>query len=117
MNLEQHGIAFHEAMNGHPRSASSARERRRNANNKPMSKPSKRSRVKRDDLRGEYQFHYRTSRTNRFASRMEEHAVAVVLEPDVARVFDSSKSVNRFLRSVIEAVPAGRPRLRRRKAG
>jgi hypothetical protein len=28
----------------------------------------------------------------------------VILEPDVARVFDSSESVNRFLRAAIEAV-------------
>src|SRR5215207_7397110 len=45
------------------------------------------------------------SRPNRFASRMAEDAVAVVLEPDVAQVFDSSATVNRLLRSVIAALP------------
>lgn len=41
-------------------------------------------------------FDYSKSRPNRFASRMAENAVAVVLEPDVAQVFDSSDSVNRL---------------------
>jgi len=50
---------------------------------------------------------------------MAENAVAVVLEPDVAKVFDSSDSVNRLLRSVISALPqqARRPGRARRKAG
>jgi hypothetical protein len=48
---------------------------------------------------------------------MGKDAVAVVLEPDVAQVFDSSQSVNRLLRSVIEAVPPRRSRGARRKAG
>jgi hypothetical protein len=48
---------------------------------------------------------------------MGKGAVAVVLAPDVAQVFDSSKSVNRLLRSVIEAVPHRGVRAGRRKAG
>ncbi len=53
-------------------------------------KPSSRS--CRDDLRTECKFDFPKSRPNRFASRIGRDAVAVVLEPDVARVFDSSKS-------------------------
>jgi hypothetical protein len=72
-------------------------------------------------MRDEYALDYRRSRPNRFAARMAVNAVAVVLEPDVAAVFDSSESVNRFLRSVISAIPsAGRQvsaRKPRRKAG
>ena len=83
-----------------------------------MSKARKpRSRSGRDELRAEYQFDFRKSRSNRFASRMSKDAVAVVLEPDVARVFDSSKSVNRLLRSVIDADPSRRARGGHRKAG
>jgi hypothetical protein len=85
-----------------------------------MKKASKqRLRNRRDELRTEYQFDYGSSRPNRFASRMSSHAVAVVLEPDVAEVFDSSESVNQLLRSVIAAVPARphRTRSERRKAG
>ena len=72
----------------------------------------------RDDLRPEYRFDYGKSRANRFASRPGGSGVAVVLEPDVARVFDSAESVNQLLRSVISALaPRRRPRTMRRKAG
>lgn len=36
---------------------------------------------------------------------MSHGTLAVVLEPDVAAVFKSSKTVNALLRSVISAVP------------
>ena len=58
-----------------------------------------------DDLRDEYRLDYARSRPNRFASRMSGTTVAVVLDPDVAAVFDTSESVNRLLRSVISALP------------
>ena len=61
-----------------------------------------------DDLRAEYDFDYTQSRPNRFSPRMSGTTVAVVLEPDVAAVFDTSEAVNRFLRSVISALPADR---------
>jgi hypothetical protein len=72
-----------------------------------------------DELRSEYQFDYSRSRDNRFASTLERRTVAVVLEPDVAQVFDSSRSVNKLLRSVIAAVPRADQvhRSGRRKAG
>jgi hypothetical protein len=86
-----------------------------------MSKASKKPRKSRlsPGLRAEYSFDYSASRPNRFAPRMAEDAVAVVLEPDVAKVFDSSASVNRLLRSVISALPprGQRPRGVRRKTG
>lgn len=59
------------------------------------------------DLRGEYEFDYRRSRSNRFAARMRDGSIAVVLEPDVASVFRSSEDVNALLRSVISSYPAG----------
>lgn len=55
------------------------------------------------DLRAEYDLDYSRARTNRFASRMNGTVVTVVLEPDVAAVFDSSESVNRALRAAIAA--------------
>jgi hypothetical protein len=49
------------------------------------------------------------------------NAVAVVLDPDVASVFDSATKVNALLRSVISALPDAKPPVRvrthRRKAG
>jgi translation elongation factor EF-4 len=62
---------------------------------------------KRDDLLPEYRFDYSKAKPNRFAARMSD-AIAVVLEPDVAAVFKSSKTVNSLLRSVISAVPAAK---------
>jgi len=82
------------------------------AMSKTSRKPSKRGR--RSEQMAEYTFDYSRSRPNRFASRMKENAVAVVLEPDVAEVFGSSDSVNQLLRSVISAMPH---RARRRRGG
>lgn len=56
-------------------------------------------------MRGEYRLDYAKARPNRFASRVEKRAIAVILDPDVASVFRSSDVVNTFLRSVIAAMP------------
>jgi len=49
---------------------------------------------------------------------MGGNVVAIVLEPDVAAVFDSSKAVNDLLRSVISVMPRQERKSRggRRKA-
>lgn len=60
----------------------------------------------RETMRPEYRFDYRKAKPNRFAAKMSEGAVAVVLEPDVAAVFQSAEAVNALLRSVISAMPA-----------
>ena len=67
------------------------------------------------DMRPEYRFDYRRARPNRFAGHVPANAVAVVLDPDVTTVFDSSDSVNSLLRSVIKAMPDHAKR--RRKTG
>jgi len=41
----------------------------------------KRGQPKQQELRSEYRFDYRKSKPNRFASKMSENAIAVVLEP------------------------------------
>jgi hypothetical protein len=70
------------------------------------------------ETRSEYSFDYAKSRSNRFAAKVGRRTVAVVLAPDVAEVFDTSRSVNRLLRSVIKAVPSAESHTkRRRKAG
>lgn len=63
-------------------------------------------------LRREYRFDYGKARPNRFEGRMPRGAVAVVLDPEVASVFESSAEVNTLLRSVIKAMPH---RLRKRR--
>jgi hypothetical protein len=65
----------------------------------------KRPRKIQDGMRVEYRFDYAKARSNRFADRMKNGAVAVILDPDVAAVFGSSKAVNTFLRSVIATLP------------
>lgn len=68
-------------------------------------KSPKRPRKAKDAMRAEYRFDYAKARPNRFADRMKNGAVAVILDPDVAAVFSSSKAVNTFLRSVIATLP------------
>ena len=70
-----------------------------------MKKTPKRKKSSGDELKPEYRFDYRKAKPNRFAAAIPEDAVAVVLEPDVAAVFNSSEAVNSFLRSVISAMP------------
>jgi hypothetical protein len=57
---------------------------------------------KSDELRDEYDFDYATAKPNRFATRLKE-THTVVLDPDVAAVFTSSKAVNNLLRSAMVA--------------
>lgn len=68
-------------------------------------KKTRKARSPASDLRAEYEFDYAKGRKNRFAAADGPSTIAVVLEPDVARVFGSSAEVNRLLRSVIKAVP------------
>jgi hypothetical protein len=65
----------------------------------------RRSRPGPADIRAEYRFDYRRARPNRFAALMKGRTVAVVLDPDVASVFQTSEAVNSLLRSVILALP------------
>jgi hypothetical protein len=64
-----------------------------------------------DPLKKEYRFDYRRAKPNRFLGGMSEGVVTVVLEPDVAAVFKSSKAVNALLRSVITAMPESKRHL------
>jgi hypothetical protein len=72
-------------------------------------------------IREEYEFDYSRAKPNRFAGRMDQPVIAVILEPDVALVFNSSAKVNAQLRSIIAAGPrrkqSSRVRSHRRKAG
>jgi hypothetical protein len=57
-----------------------------------------------EDLLREYRFDYSKAKPNRFAAEMPAETIAVVLEPDIAAVFKSAKTVNATLRSVISGV-------------
>jgi hypothetical protein len=54
-----------------------------------------------EDLLREYRFDYSKAKPNRFAAEMPAETIAVVLEPDIAAVFKSARTVNAALRSVI----------------
>ena len=68
----------------------------------------KKKSAKEEPLRPEYRFDYSKSKPNRFAAKMSQGSVAVVLEPDVAKVFKSSDVVNALLRSIISAMPSSK---------
>ncbi len=64
----------------------------------------------RDEMRPEYELDFKRMRPNRFAQRLKgKSVVAVVLDQDVANVFQSSEAVNDLLRSVIKAMPVASP--------
>ncbi|WP_446010462.1 hypothetical protein [Candidatus Electrothrix sp.] len=58
-----------------------------------------------DDLKPEYNFDYSKARPNRFAERVTEDNVVVVLDSDVAQVFSSAEDVNAVLRALIQNMP------------
>ena len=60
-------------------------------------------------MRAEYRFDYAKSRPNRFAARMKDGVMAVVLDPDVASAFPTPASVNAALRSLLPNGASRRP--------
>jgi hypothetical protein len=57
-----------------------------------------------DDLQAHYDFDYSKAKPNRFAARIKQESVMVVLDPDVADVFPTSESVNEALRVLTRAL-------------
>ena len=57
------------------------------------------------ELAPEYRFDYAKAKPNRFAGRPRVQPVVVVLEQDVAKVFQDGDAVNAVLRSIIRALP------------
>jgi hypothetical protein len=57
----------------------------------------------RDDLRPEYDFDYSKAVRGKYYKRLlQEGANVVVLEPDVAKAFGDSATVNKALRSLLD---------------
>jgi len=67
----------------------------------PANKPT----TKAEEISAEYKFDYKKAKPNRFASRMQESPLVVILDPDVAKIFTSAKEVNQALRALISAMP------------
>jgi hypothetical protein len=57
------------------------------------------------EMAPEYRFDYRKAKPNRFAARMKDEPLIVLIEPDIAKVFTSSEQVNKALRALISAMP------------
>ncbi len=66
-------------------------------------------------MRPEYLFDYGRAKPNRFAGRLEQDALVVVLDPDVAEVFTTPEAVNTALRALIAAMPVQSKRKSTRK--
>ena len=60
---------------------------------------------KAQEMSSEYRFDYKKAKPNRFAARMNNEPLIVMIEPDVAKVFKSSEQVNKALRAFISAMP------------
>jgi hypothetical protein len=70
-----------------------------------------------DELRPEYNFDYSKAVRGKYYKRlMEEGSNIVVLDPDVAKAFHGSASVNEALRSLLDITRSTR-RLTRRSSG
>jgi hypothetical protein len=60
------------------------------------------------DSAPEYRFDYKKAKPNRFAARVKDEPLVVMIEPDIAKVFKSSEQVNKALRALISAMPEGK---------
>ena len=56
-------------------------------------------------MAAEYRFDYRKDKPNRFAARMKDEPLIVLIEPDVVKVFKSPEQINKALRALISAMP------------
>lgn len=56
-------------------------------------------------MRKEYKVDYKTSRPNRFAAMASDEPLVVMVDADVAKVFQNAEAVNQALRALIAALP------------
>ena len=68
----------------------------------PTSKPRN---VEAQDMLPEYDFGYSQARPNRFAGRISEERLMVLLDPEVSQVFTTPEAVNTVLRALVAALP------------
>ena len=58
-----------------------------------------------DELRDDYEFDYRDAQPNRFAAAVQKGGRLIVLDPEVAEVFQQSETVNAVLRGLLQTMP------------
>jgi len=56
-------------------------------------------------MASEYRFDYKKAKPNRFAEKMKNEPVVILLDDDVAKVFKTTEQVNKALRALISAIP------------
>jgi len=56
-----------------------------------------------DDIKPHYDFDYSQAKPNRFAARLAQEQLMVVLDADVAAIFPTSEAVNEALRVLATA--------------
>jgi hypothetical protein len=59
-----------------------------------------------DGLRAEYEFDYQKAKPNRHVAGLKKGGRMVVLDPEVAEVFQNSKEVNAVLRALLQTMPS-----------
>ena len=64
----------------------------------------KRTKSARGELKAHYDFDYGQAKPNRFAARLAQESLIVVLEPDLAAIFPTSEAVNQALRVLAAAM-------------
>jgi hypothetical protein len=57
------------------------------------------------EMASEYRFDYKKAKPNRFAKKMKNEPVIVLLDDDVAKIFKTTEDVNKALRALISAMP------------
>lgn len=57
------------------------------------------------EMTSEYRFDYKKAKPNRFAKKMKDEPIIVLLDDDVAKVFKTTEDVNKALRALISAMP------------
>lgn len=57
-----------------------------------------------DEIEVHYDFDYQKAKVNRFAERLQDERVMVVLDADVADIFPTSEAVNSALRVIASAI-------------
>lgn len=57
------------------------------------------------EMASEYRFDYRKAKSNRFAAKMKDEPLVVLIEPDIAKFFKTPEQVNKALRALISAMP------------
>ena len=71
-----------------------------------------------DALKSHYEFDYSKAKPNRFAEKLTQDSLMVVLDPDVAAIFPTSEAVNdslRVLAAAVQNLPNAKPRHRRKQ--